>query len=272
MKPNPPITKTRSIPRRCHPDASTRKRFPQIAWRLPLLLSLALIGCAAESKVSRVDPDLGYAALREGVVAVLGVVKPQEVDQVRPPLIAMLETALSEERRDLPLLRADRVRELLGKEPHHRILLAYEFQGVLDSAAVRELADSLRGHARFVVVARVESDQLRYSSRETSETDSAGVPHVIVRAVTGRDARVSVQLYDLAKGTIALNAKYMGSSESDIPIFTGTGLPGRGPGVSVGVAPQVTPAAQGYPDPPELARSVEGPFRNFARALPKAAP
>jgi len=237
-----------------------------------LLASITLGGCAAESKISRVDPELTYAALREGVVAVLGVVKPQEVDQVRPPLIAMLETALSEERGDIPLLRSDAVRQLLGKEPYRRALLTYEFQGTLDSAAVRELADSLRARARFVVVARVESDQLRYSSRETSEPDTAGVLRITVRAVTGRDARVSVQLYDLAKRALALSAKYMGSSESDIPIFTGAGPRERRPGVSVDVAPQVTPAAQGYPDPPELARSLEGPFRSFARELPKAAP
>jgi hypothetical protein len=234
--------------------------------------SVALIGCAAESKLSRVDPGLTAAALREGSVAVLGVVKPQEVDQVRPPLIAMLETGLSEERGDLPLLRADRVRELLGKEPHRRILLAYEFQGMLDSAAVRELADSLRGRARFAVVARVESDQLRYSSREISETDSAGVPRVFVMAVTGRDARVSVQLYDLAKRALVLNAKYIGSSEAEIPIFTGAARGARRPGMTVEVAPQVTPSSQGYPDPPDLARSLEGPFRSFARDLPKDAP
>lgn len=231
-----------------------------------------LLGCAAESQVARLDPSLTFGALREGTVAVLGVVKPQEVDQVRPPLLAMLETALGEERADIPILRSERVRDLLGKDPYRRILLAYEFQGVIDSGAVRELGDSLRGLARYALVARVESDQLRYSSRETSETDSAGVPRVFVMAVTGRDARISVQLYDLVKRSLVLNAKYIGSSENEIRIFTGVSRSGRGPGVTVGVGPQVSPGAQGYPDPPDLARSLEEPFRRFARELPKGPP
>ncbi len=205
-------------------------------------------------------------------MAVLGVVKPQEVDQVRPPLIAMLETALSDERSDVPLVRSDRVREAMGKAPYRRILLAYEFQGVIDSAALREIAESLRRLARFVMVARVESDRLRYSTRARDDADTAAVRPDSIMAVTGRDARVSVQLYDLTKRALVLSGKYVGSSENKNLTPGSVARRGQRPGVAVEVLPQVSPVDQGYPEPPQLARALEEPFRSFARGLPKSPP
>ena len=202
----------------------------------------------------------------------LGVVKPQEVDQVRPPLIAMLEAALSEERGDFPLIRSGRVREALGKEPYRRILLIEEYQGALDSAALREISDSLRGLARFVLVARVESDRLRYSARNVNEADTAQMRPDFVMGITGRDARVSVQLYDVSKRALVLGVKYVGSSENEKPIPASAARRGSRAGVNVEVLPQVPPEDQGYPDPPELARALEEPFRSFARGLPQSSP
>lgn len=232
----------------------------------------ALVGCAAESAFTRIDPGLTYGALREGKVAVLGVVKPQEVDQVRPPLIEMLETALSEERSDIALVRSDRVREALGKAPYRRILLAYEFQGAIDSAALREVADSLRGLARFVMIARVESDRLRHSARSPNDADTALVRPGFLVGVTGRDARVSVQLYDLSKRALAFGAKYVGSGETQKPIHASAASRRPRSGVAVEVLPQVSPEDQGYPEPPSLARALEEPFRSFARELPRSPP
>src|SRR2546426_8900338 len=100
-----------------------------------LLLCGALPGCASESSLLRLDPGLTEADLRQGKLAVLGVVKFQEPDQVRPPLVAMLERTLGEERGDITLIRSDSVRLVLGEERYRRILLAYEYQGTLDSAA-----------------------------------------------------------------------------------------------------------------------------------------
>jgi len=216
----------------------------------------------------RLDPGLTAVDLRQGKLAVLGVVKFQEPDQVRPPLIAMLEKTLGEERGDLPLIRADSVRHVLGDERYRRILLGYEYHGTLDSAALREIADPLHGVARFVVLARVEKDRTRNSARGISNPNG-GDRADYAMGITGRDATVEIRLYDVARRALVMNGKYDGSSENSKPIVSSV-RPGGGPAVSVEVGQAVPPEEQGYPGAPELAQALEEPFRAFARALPGA--
>jgi len=236
-----------------------------------LLLCGALAGCAAESNLLRLDPGLTAVDLRQGKIAVLGVVKFQEPDQVRPPLIAMLERTLGEERGDIPLIRADSVRHVLGQERYRRILLAYEYQATLDSAALREIADPLRGIARFAVLARVEKDRMRNSTRGISDADTGVARSDFVMGITGRDAGVRVHLYDMVRGTLVMSATYEGSSESSKPMVSPV-RSGGSSGVVVEVGQAVPPEAQGYPPPPELAQALEEAFRAFARALPGPIP
>jgi hypothetical protein len=220
----------------------------------------------------REDATLTAAELREGRIAVLGVVKVEETDRVRPPLIAKLEAVLAEERPDLPLVGIQRVRDAMGKASYRRILLEYEYHGVIDTASLREIADSLRGEARYVVVARVESERLRRSIRDAPDADTVRIGRVFGTLVTGRNARVSVRLYDLDSRTIRLDAQYAGTAESlSAGAVSDVRPPVRQPEVSVGSV-EILPREEGYPDPPELAEVVETPFRTFVRSLPKDAP
>ena len=248
-----------------------------IRWRM-ILLGISLTtcavfpGCASQSEVKRLDPAMSEADLRQGKLAVLGVVKFQEPDQVRPPLVAMLERTFREERRDVPLLPADSVQKALGPERYRRILLAYEYQGALDGGALGEISDSLRGMARFLLLARVEKDRTRNSTRSIAETDTGTGRPDFAMGITGRDARVAVHLYDLTRRTIVVSAVYEGSSESSKPMVSPL-RSGRGrSGVSLEVGQAVSPEDQGYPGAPELALALEEPFRAFARMLPGAPP
>ena len=235
-----------------------------------LLLCGALLGCAAESNLLRLDPGLTEADLRRGKVAVLGVVKFEEPDQIRPPLIAMLERTLGEERRDIPLIRADSVRQLLGEARYRRILLGYEYHGTLDSAALGEIAEPLRGIARFVVLARVEKDRTRNSARGISDADTGMIRPDFAMGITGRDATVQAHLYDVTRRTLVMSGKYDGSSENSKPILSSI-RPGGRPETTVEVGPRsAPPESQGYPPPPDLALALEEPFRAFARTMPGA--
>jgi hypothetical protein len=241
--------------------------------RPPLLAALALYalvsGCATEAGLKRLDSTLNEIDLRQGKVAVLGVVKFEEPDQVRPPLIAMLEKALREERRDIPLVPADSVRGRVGEERARRILLDYEYQGALEAGSLGELSDSLRGTARFLLLARVEKDRTRTSARGIAgaNTDVSGAGYAM--GVTGRDARVAIHLYDLLRRTLAASATYEGSSENTKAILAPV-APGGGSRTEVTVGPAQSPEEQGYPGAPELAQALEEPFRTFARELPGA--
>jgi len=257
---------------RCHQAPHARKRIRARARLLSasaLALSAMIVGCSSESELSRIDPSLTETDLRQGKVAVLGVVKFQEPDQVRPPLIAMLERTFRDERRDVSLVGADSVRQMLGAERDRRILLAYEYQGALDPAALTEISDSLRGAARFLLLARVERDRTRNSTRGFNSADTGVARSDYAMGITGLDARVAVHLYDLTRRSLVMSAKYEGSTENERPMLSPL-RPGGGSGATVEIGRAVPPEEQGYPGAPELALALEQPFRSFARSLPGA--
>ena len=209
------------------------------------------------------DPTLTANDLRQGKVAVLGVVKFQEPDQVRPPLIAVLESTWREERRDVPLIPADSVRQILGPERDRKILLQYEYQGSLDGPALSEISESLRGVARYLITARVDKDRTRNATRGISTTDTTSAQHVLYEmGVTGRDARVTVQVYDLSRSALALSGRFEGSAENEHPMLSPLGR--------VSIIPRVPPEEQGYPETPDLAMALREAFQSFARTLPGA--
>ena len=223
-----------------------------------------LAGCSAETELTRLDPGLTAEELRQGKVAVLGVVKFQEPDQVRPPLIAMLERTWREERKDVPLIPADSVRQALGRERDQKLLLGYEYQGSLEANALGEIADSLRGIARYVLVARVDKDKERNATRGISRSDTTSSQHILyAMGVTGRDAWVTVQLYDLYHRTLAMSARFQGSSENSHPMLA--------PDMGQVMSPNLPPEERQFPDSPALALALEQPFRDFARIVPGSA-
>ncbi len=83
--------------------------------RFRFVLLFLVAGCSAETELTRLDATITATELREGKVALLGVVKFQEPDQIRPPLIATLEAVWREERPDVPLITADSVRQVLAR-------------------------------------------------------------------------------------------------------------------------------------------------------------
>jgi hypothetical protein len=230
-----------------------------------LALAALVAGCSSGAELTHRDPSLSANDLRQGKVAVLGVVKFEEADQVRPPLIGMLEKTFREKRRDLTLTPADSVRTLLGAERDKKLLLDYEYQGALDDHALEEIADSLRGIARYILVARVDRDRTRNTTRGIAVTDTTSAAHVLYEmGVTERDARVTVQIYDLSRRALAVSARYKGSTERQHPMLSPLGR------VSILPKGGVAPEEQGYPEAPELAMTLREPFQTFARTLPGA--
>ena len=226
-------------------------------------LLILLAGCSSKTVLTRLDPTITAADLRQGKVAVLGVVKAEEADQVRPPLIAMLEKTWREERSDVPLVSADSVRLTLGPARDKDLLLGYEYHGKLEASALGEIANSLRGLARYVIVARVEKDKTWNVTRGISTKDTTSAAHVLyAMGVTGRDAWVVVQLYDLDRRALVVSARFKGSAENQHPMidprYARSGI----------ILPKATADERGYPEMPDLAPALEQPFRDFARILP----
>ncbi|HYR51001.1 MAG TPA: hypothetical protein VET83_00140 [Candidatus Dormibacteraeota bacterium] len=251
MNPNPPIKSQRSMTALLAGGA--------------ILVCASVLGCAADSELKRYDPSLNEIDLRQGKIADMGVVKFQEPDQIRPPLIATLERTFREERPDLTVLPADSVRHLLGGERYRKLMLGYEYQGTLDGPALSEISDSLRGAARFLLLARVVKDRTRSSARGMAQGDTGLSSASYAMGITGRDAQVVIHLYDLSRRSLAVTARLDGSSENSRPVLSPI-RPGSSGTVELGRV--VPPEETGYPASPELAQAVEDPFRTFAKTLP----
>ena len=276
------MSKTRSIARLC---PAGRRRLNLVLAASAALVGLFLAGCAVESQLIDQAPDFTADRFHQGGLAVLGVVQVDEVAQVRPPLVDALERVLTATRRDIPLVPAARARASVPDSVERLFLLGYQMRGEPDRAPFAAVAKAAGASARYGILARVEEAPIRYGSRQVT----TGLPGDERRdtqvRVTGRDAHVSVRIYDLTSLALVWSAKYVGSSDvapnfrpptedsldaaSRRPVHVDPGVavagtPGEIPG------PRDDPAQLGFPDPPTVARAAEAAFLLLARDLPGA--
>jgi len=268
MNPNPPISSARTIARSCGSGVGRRK------WLVVALLA-AWAGCAHVAEVRQADPDFTAEALRSGGLVVMGVVQVNEITQVRRPLMEALEQVLTTTRRDIPVVSAASAAAALDDSTERLLLLSYQMHGTPGAPWLVRAADSLGGLARYGVLARVKSDRLHYANRDAPPTDPSLQSPSGKILVTGRDADVSVDIYDLRTRAHVFGGNYSGSAEAaavDSAVVP-PAPPAAGGGVTFQAAPQgVSPITQGYPDPLPLARAAGMAFLEFVRSLPGGPP
>jgi len=224
--------------------------------------------------VREADPGFTVEDLRTGGLVDLGVVQVNEIAQVRVPLIEAFERVLAATRSDIRLVPAARAQATFDDSTSRLLFLSYQMHGAPDAVWLARAADSLRGVARYGVLARVESDVIRRSARDAPPNDPTLKSRTGRILVSGRDTQVSVHVYDMATRALVSGGTYRASAESasvDTTQFNvWQGRSGEQAGIIV--APQTPAYELGYGDPPPLARAVEGAFLEFARSLPGGPP
>ena len=278
MNPNPPMRSARSIPGSCRKRARLRKgsrgRRAALARALLATLLVASIaafgGCAHVADVRDEDSGFTAEALRAGGLVDLGVVQVNEIPQVRPPLIEALERVLAATRSDIRLVPAARAQATFDDSTSRLLLLGYQMHGAPEAVWLARAADSLRGVARYGVLARVESDVTRNSVRDAPANDPSLQSPSGRILISGRDARVSVRIYELATRAPVFDGTYRASAESaSVDSMRLSEYPERSRNQGgIIVTPRTPASQQGYPEPPPLARAVEAAFLEFARSLP----
>lgn len=245
------------------------------------MAALFVAGCAVESQLLEQAPDFTAERLREGGLAVLGVVQVEEVPQVRPALVDALERVLTSARRDIRLVPAARTRSALPDSVERLFLLGYQMRGEPDQVWFTVVAKAARASARYGILARVESAPIRYGSRQVYSGLPGDERQDVQVRVTGRDAHVSVRIYDLTTLAVVFSGKYVGSSDAaptlrpPSPDSADAEPPPPptahvDPGVRVGgiPGPGDDPARLGFPEPPPTAKAAEASFLLMARDLP----
>jgi len=255
--------------------------------RLLLVILAAWSGCAHIPEVDKPDPKFTIEALRKGGIANLGVVQP---DEVTPPPGAQtdaLEKVLAIMCRDIPVIHATRAHAALDDSTVRFLLLSYQLHGVPEAKWLARAADSLHDLARYVALARVESNALRYTHRPAPTPDvSRNAPRDTSRVyrevgnvpVTLREIVVWVHLYDLQTCRLAFGGSYFGSAVSaerdtmltalEAPAQPMPSVVGKLGVLTLDVGPSDRPPGYGFPSPPPLARAPESAYLEFVRSMP----
>lgn len=182
-----------------------------------MAVAAALYGCGgghprpAPPPAGATSIRIPGSELRQGGLAILGVVQVGEVDQVRPPLVAALDSVLAVKRPEIPRFTQRQVRAAVDDSTARFLLLGYQLQGHVEDQWLARAADSLEDMARFGILARIHSTRVRHDNRDlpiapgSRETRS-------VRA-TQLEARVTVHIYDLRARTLRASGEFLGIGE-----------------------------------------------------------
>ena len=183
-----------------------------------LLLALAIGGCSGHHPAPSPAPTaesirIQADDLRRGGIAVLGVVQVGEVDQVRPPLVAALDSVLAVKCPAIPRFTQRQVRAAVDDSTARFLLLGYQLHGRVEDAWLARAADSLHDMARFGILARVRSTRVRYADRERPIRPGSRETRTVHAALI--EAHVAVHIYDLRTRTLRASGEFVGVGERD---------------------------------------------------------
>ena len=277
-----------------------------LAAALAVATALALLttGCSKEAVLRKVEPTFTAEQLREGRLAILGVVQKDEIAQIRRPLTESLERVLAVSRKDIQTVPWDAVLAALDDSTERFLLLSYQYQGAAEERWLRRAADEIRAAAtagmlgrldslntgsfpapRYGILARVESQRVRYATREIIASPAPGEPATEVPLrIGGRDVVITAVVYDLTTLESVFSGQFQGFGENaampdtlpppeDRPPIQGWSTPEERAATEGAPPPPGTPPpGKAFPEPPPLAKAAEAAFTHLAGSLPGAAP
>jgi hypothetical protein len=182
-----------------------------------LAIAATLGGCGgghprpAPPPTAAVSGRIPGAELRQGGIAILGVVQVGEVDQVRPPLVAALDSVLASRRPEIPRFSQRQVRAAVDDSTARFLLLGYQLHGRVEDAWLARAADSLHDMARFGILARVRSTRVRHDDRDVPVTPGSKETRPVHAAEL--EAHVTVHIYDLRARTLRASGEFVGIGE-----------------------------------------------------------
>ena len=175
---------------------------------------------------------------------------------------------IAEKRPDLTIRDPRRVVEALGEERHRDLLDLFASTGNLDTNGVVALFDATRGQARYVVLARIETDSIA----RTKSEDEISIDHKTLRFV-----QVRFRVYDISTAVMVFDGIISGE-DFDMQIDAATDSPDDDCSSILSFAACIfdffswfeEKDDEGFAPPPELENIMTEIFDQFAETLPKA--
>lgn len=184
-----------------------RVRGPRRA--LTLALALFVGGCSLFQKYKASDieraPSFSAPALvQQGVViGTVACARPERLvrETSTEELASSLQTRLLKRRPELKVLTPDSVELALGAEKYEEWTKSFQDTGLVRTEYFPEILSKLQDSVRYILVARVERDQVS-TSNEKNEALVNGSFVKGEKYVTTRQTEMLFRLYDLETGTM----------------------------------------------------------------------
>lgn len=244
-------------------------------------ISLLLITVSCSTKISdiRTDPSFSPERVTESGLAILGctsiVADTLDAFVLSNQLSVHLQQALRKERGNIKIVEWGDVRRAVGDEKLQRCLAAVREYGTLEATLVESLSAGLGNGARYVIVHRIESDQLKFNESDDQEfVDGVWVVKGTLLKTT-RSISVAFSVYDLENGKRVWEATIEGAKETKRKVGLDEPLDIGG---WVGTAVDVVDAmdeifgeddAVQFPKPASQASVMKSIYGKFAKELPK---
>lgn len=185
--------------------------------RMSVAVGLAICACCIGASKPNLsvprDPSFTLASLEQGQVAVAGVTSKvgSELDRatVRNQLAGILAIELELGLPGLRVMPVDVARSRLGRARHARLLTDLEETGHVSAAAIAQLDSTIGVDARYVVVARIETEKVEREDGTTGARYTPAIPEAGIDASyeegdpqrsTRRILDVSFLVYELSSG------------------------------------------------------------------------
>jgi hypothetical protein len=161
------------------------------------LLSALASGCSKATIVHvHGDASFDYSNAASGEVGIAGftssVGSEEDRDALERNLPPLLAQSLQEQWPDIKILSPERIREALGPEVYRVMFDSYADVGSLDELDLEELSFTLQDLVQYVVVGRVDYDEISQSSDESEDSLEIRTSYY-----TSRSIGVSLKVYDL---------------------------------------------------------------------------
>lgn len=243
-----------------------------------LLLPL-LVSCSAKVKNIETDPSFTNDEMMSTKVCILGctsiaVENPDDM-MLSNWLSNELENALVKKREGIDVISFGEVRRAGGESLMKQCLQEIHDYGSIDPALLDDLAKELPPDARYTVVHRIESDQLKFGDDEVKE-DRDGKE--VVTAYTLKTKRIisaTFYVYDFQLRKRVCHATIEGNSETkrEITLEEKADLGGI-LGAVVGVVDAIfgedeDERLESFPPPPTQDIVMRHIYNKFAEELPK---
>jgi hypothetical protein len=254
-------------------------------WRLVIgLLSATiltnLVHCGGAEVVHvEVDPTFDYSQAASAEIGIVGfavtAVEEERGATLRRQLPPLLAQSIQRTRPDLKIISPDRIRQTVGDENQQAILDRYAVGGQLDDGSMAALFSSTRGLVRYMVLGRVEKDEITRFELVEEDSVSSGTRYKV-----RREMAIFMEVYDLEVGQSVfreLITNDLTSSRYQPDVTTGDADSFKEAcgnmivsclgSIVVGVF-QGKSEEDGYPAPPGIDETTRDMFEKFAESLP----